>query len=324
MTLDPELQRLLQRQIASGARPLHQMSAAEARLARADPEPVGDDPSLLVDERLIPGPGGDLPLRLYVPAGQRPLPALVWFHGGSWVVGGLNRNDAFCRELARSAGCLVVSVDYRLAPEHKFPAAVEDCYEATRWLAENAVALSADPTRLAVAGSSAGGNLAAAVALVARDRHGPQLVHQVLIYPVCDHGSDLPSQRECGEGFGLGRADIAWAWHNYLGEDADGTHPYASPLRAPDLAGLPSACVITAEYDPIRDEGEAYAARLIEGGVRVRRARYEGVNHGFLNSAPRLRQSVAAQALIVASLQEAFAASCCQTNVGLAEFRVDP
>ncbi|MHB1133088.1 MAG: alpha/beta hydrolase [Chloroflexota bacterium] len=307
MPLDPLIKEQIDAQRAAGARSLHQMTASEARRARIDPPPPADDPSLATAERAIAGPGGDLPLRLYTPAGPRPLPALAWFHGGGWVTGGLNSNDGVCRELARALGCLVVSVDYRLAPEHRFPAGLEDCYAATRWLGANAVALGADPARLAVAGPSAGGNLAAAVALAAKDRGGPALVAQVLIYPVCDRGLDWPSHGESRAEYGFTSADVAQAWRYYLARDEDGAHPYASPLRAPDLAGLPPACVVTGEFDPLRDEGAAYARRLAASGVPTRYACYPGVNHGFLNM-PQLRQRQEAMALILEALQEAFAA----------------
>ncbi|HIG00948.1 MAG TPA: alpha/beta hydrolase, partial [Myxococcales bacterium] len=200
---------------------------------------------------------------------------------GGFVIGDLDTHDGTCRELAVGAECLVVSVDYRLAPEHPFPAAPEDCYAATAWLAEHCAELGGDPARLAVGGDSAGGNLAAAVALMARERGGPPLAHQLLIYPVTDYGFDTASYRENAEGYMLTRPLMEWFWNHYLADPAQGDNELASPLRAASLAQLPPATVITAEFDPLRDEGEAYAQRLSEAGVKTEMTRYDGVFHGF-------------------------------------------
>jgi acetyl esterase len=240
-------------------------------------------PVARVEERRLPGPAGEIPVRIYAPSRAPGLPVLVWFHGGGFVIGSLDTHDGTCRSLANAIGCMVVSVDYRLAPEHKFPAAPEDCYAATRWLAEKGAELGADPSRLAIGGDSAGGNLAAVVALMARDRGGPELRHQLLVYPVANHAFDTPSYEQNASGYLLSRAMMRWFWNHYLARPEDGAQAYASPLRAPSLAGLPPAHVITAGFDPLRDEGEALAARLAREGVPTTHVRYDGMIHGFFS-----------------------------------------
>jgi acetyl esterase len=232
-------------------------------------------------ERTLPGPRGPIPIRLYRPNARRRLPVLVYFFGGGWVLGSIESSDALFRRLANAASCAVVAVGYRLAPEHRFPAAVEDCYAATRWIAEHAGKLELDPSRLAVGGSSAGGNLAAVTALLARERGGPQLAHQLLVYPITDYLADTASMRDRGDPYFLDARTLAWCWGHYLAERSDGADPLAAPLQADDLGGLPPALVITAEDDPLRDEGELYAARLRAEGVPVEHVRYDGVPHGF-------------------------------------------
>ena len=235
-----------------------------------------------VEDRTIPRSDGQTPIRVYTPEGPRPLPVLVYFHGGAFTMGSLESEDTICRELANGANCIVVSVEYRLAPEHKFPVGVEDCYAATKWVAEHAQDLGGDPARIAVGGSSAGGNFAAVVALMARDRGGPPLVYQLLLFPMTDHACDTRSHQENGEGYMLTREFIIWCRDLYLRNEADGRHPYASPLQARDLSRLPPALVITAEYDPLRDEGEAYAVRMREAGVSAEYRRFDGLLHGGL------------------------------------------
>lgn len=247
------------------------------KLWSGQPQPIHQ-----VDDRLIPGPGGEIPIRIYKPEGNGPFPILVYFHGGGFCVGSIETEEAPVRSQANVIGCITVSVDYRLAPEHKFPAAVEDCYAATVWATENASRLGGDPTRVAVSGASAGGNMAAVVALMARDKGGPTLVCQVLLYPVLNYAFDTPSYHENAEGYLLARNDLKEFWNLYLQNESDGDNPYASPLRAPDLSGLAPALVITAEYDPLRDDGEAYAVRLRDSGVPVVCKRYDGWIHGGL------------------------------------------
>jgi acetyl esterase len=248
-----------------------------------------------VEDREIEGPAGPIPIRIYTPEGKTPKPAIVFFHGGGFVVGDLESHDATCRELASGIDCVVVAVDYRLAPEAKFPAAPEDCYSATLWVSREAGSLGIDATRIAVAGDSAGGNLAAVVALMCRDRSGPSLAHQLLVYPVTDNCFDTPSYKANGSGYFLTENTMRWFWHHYLEKESDGDDFLASPLRATDLSGLPPATVLTAEYDPLRDEGRAYAARLEDAGVPTIYTDYPGVFHGFFGMAgmiPRARQAV--------------------------------
>jgi acetyl esterase len=249
---------------------------AQSALSPGEPEAVAR-----VRDRALSGPDGEIPVRIYTPEGSGPFPVLVYFHGGGFVLCDLDTHDGTCRSLANGAGCVVVSVDYRLAPEHRFPAAPEDCYAALCWVAEHADEIDADPSRIAVGGDSAGGNLTAVAALMARDRGGPPLRFQLLVYPVtnCDFATD--SYRENAEGYFLTTAMMKWFWRQYLPDPSRAELPLASPLRAPDLRGLPPAHVVTAGYDPLRDEGEAYAARLREAGVAVSARRHDGMFHGF-------------------------------------------
>jgi acetyl esterase len=235
-----------------------------------------------VDDLTIPGPGGhEIPLRVYRPRDDHPLPIVVWFHGGGWTIGSIETHDMTCRSLANGVGCVVVSVDYRLAPEHKFPAAVEDALAATQWVADHATEVGGDPARVAVAGDSAGGNLAAVVSLLARDAGGPDLVFQLLVYPVTDHEFESASMVENATGYYLERVSMRWFCHEYLNDESDGADWRFSPVRAPDLTRLPPAFVLTAEFDPLRDQGERYARELEAAGTAVELRRYDGVFHGF-------------------------------------------
>jgi acetyl esterase len=261
-----------------------------------------------VENRTIPGPDGPIPVRIYTPTGSGPHPLLVFFHGGGFVICSLDSHDGLCRALANEAACVVMSVDYRLAPEAKFPAAPEDCYAATCWAVAHAGEIGADPARVAIGGDSAGGNLTAVTALMARDRGGPALACQLLIYPVTDYAFDTGSYTENAEGYMLTRAAMRWFWGHYLDSESDGTNPLASPLRATDLSDLPPAFVITAEFDPLRDEGEAYAARLREAGVSVELVRHDGMFHGFVSMFAILDQGKQALANASQQLRSAFAA----------------
>ncbi|MCW2932459.1 MAG: alpha/beta hydrolase [Actinomycetia bacterium] len=275
-------------------------------------EPVGD-----VMETTIPGPAtlepaaADPPpglrLRVYRPAGTGPWPVLVYFFGGGWSLGTLDTCDAICRMLTNAAGCVTVSVGYRLAPEHKFPAAVEDCYAGAAWAASHAEELGGDPARLAVGGDSSGGNLAAAVALMARDRGGPAIAHQLLVYPNTDYQARTPSMRDISDEYFFNPASVRWYWGLYLATPADGANPLASPLRADDLSGLPAATVITAEHDPLRDEGELYAKKLEEAGVPAKTLRYDGMIHGFFTMVGALHTARAAVLDAAEQLRGAFA-----------------
>ena len=269
---------------AMGGKPLHEQTVTEARTAvlLQIPKSRKLTPIAFVTNRTVPGPAGDIQVRIYTPEGIGPFALLVYFHGGGFVVGSLDSADQICRILCWGAGCVVVSVDYRLAPEHKFPAAPDDCLAATRWAAEHAIEFNADPTRLVVAGDSSGGNLATVTALRIRDEGGPALSGQLLIYPVADyHTPATPSYLANADGYLLTRDTMIWFWEHYLNNVSEANDPHASPLRAPDLRGLPPALVITAELDPLRDEGERYAERLQLAGVPTILSRYDGMIHGF-------------------------------------------
>ncbi len=309
MPLDPKAKAFLDQAAAAGAPALDALPVREAREAiRGLFAAIGEkEPIKQVEDRRIPGPGGQMPVRIYTPAGTTPFPVLVYFHGGGWVLGDLETHDATCRALANAAGCMVISVDYRLAPEHKFPTAPEDCYTATKWAALNAAALGGDPTKIAVGGDSAGGNLAAAVAQMASDRGAPSLGFQLLIYPVTNYAFDTASYRANAEGYLLTKSAMVWFWNHYLQNDTDGQNPYASPLRGQHLRNLPPALVITAEYDPLCDEGEAYAARLREAGVPVTHTDYKGMIHGFFSMTNVVDQAKQAINEAGAALKAAFA-----------------
>jgi len=284
MALDPDMKVLLDQMAAAKLQSFHQMTPAAAReqmtrrVSAGDPVPIGR-----VEDRMIPGPNGEIPIRTYTPEGTGPFGALVYFHGGGWVVGNIEMTDQPCRMITKAAGCVTVSVDYRLATEHRFPAGPEDCYAATKWVSDNAAALGCDASRIAVGGTSAGANLAAAVSLMARDHGAPKIGYQLLVYPATRRELDTPSHKQFAtDGYYiLSRADMEWFWGHYLANEADAANPYACPARAKSLGGLPPALVITAEFDPLRDEGEAYAARLREEGVATVLKRYDGVTHGF-------------------------------------------
>ena len=312
MPLDPQARLVIEQMDAAGIQPAHRLSIEGARAAleaRAALQAASAEPVARIEERAAPGPGGPLRLRLYYPTEVRPLPVVVYFHGGGWVRGSLETHDNVCRGLANAAECLIASVDYRLAPEAKFPAPVEDAYAGTEWVARNAAELGADPTRLAVGGDSAGGNLAAAVCLMARERGGPPIGFQLLVYPVLDYNFDTPSYRENAEGYVLYKADMEYYWRHYLADERDGSNPLASPLRAESLSGLPPALVITAELDPLRDEGEAYAARLEQAGVPVTCTRYDGMIHGFFGMGAVVDKGRQAIGQAGRALREAFARS---------------
>ena len=236
-----------------------------------------------IEERTIPGPGGDIPIRIYIPEGPTPLPILLFFHGGAWVLGNLDTEEDTCLALARLTPCIAVSVDYRLAPEHPYPSALDDCYATLQWAAEKADTFGGDQGRIAVSGESAGGNLAAALALMSRHRKGPAIAFQLLFYPVTNLAEwNTESHRAFREGFFLKEEDMAGARSLYAPNEADWSSPYLSPLLATDLRGLPPALVVTAGCDPLGDEGEAYAKRLQNSGVHASHVCYEDMIHAFL------------------------------------------
>jgi acetyl esterase len=281
MTLDPVAVPLLE-EAAKLFPPLAEVPLAEARARLRERPRVGGPEVEEVTDREIPGPAGPLRVRLYRP-GHGTRPVVVFFHGGGWVLCDLDSHDALCRELADRTGAVVVSVDYRLAPEHPFPAAAEDAFAATVWVAGHSGELDVDPARVAVAGDSAGGNIAASVALMARDRGGPELALQLLVYPVLAPDFDSGSYRENAAGPVISRDDMRWFWDQYVADEAARSNPYASPLLAPDVRGVAPAHVVTAQHDPLRDEGEMFADRLRGAGVAATNTRYGGMFHGFLS-----------------------------------------
>jgi acetyl esterase len=282
MPVDPQIQLILDK--GAGVPATHTLAVEEARRLYEARIPLMAPPPAVdtVYDRLLAGPGGQLRVRIYRPVRERNLPMMVFFHGSGFVLCSLNTHNGICQNLCAGAGCTVVSVDYRLAPEHKFPAGLDDCVWATRWAVEHAQELDSDPNNVVIAGDSAGGNMAAAVALRLRDEGGPTLRGQLLIYPVTDyHTPGTPSYERNAEGYGLTRETMKWFWRHYLNDEREASNPYASPLRARDLSGLPRAMVATAEYDPLCDEGEMYAARLAEAGLPVQYTCWPGMNHGF-------------------------------------------
>jgi acetyl esterase len=283
--LTAQARRLLDRFEELGVKPFDQMSVLEAReVVAASRALQGTPPDVdKVSDHLAAGAAGALPVRLYHPARGEQLPLLVYFHGGGWVTGSVDVADTPCRALANATRCVVASVEYRLSPETKFPGAADDCYAATRWLSARAAELGADPARLVVCGDSAGGNLATVVAMMSRDRGGPDIVQQVLMYPTLapTQRGDLDSHRDNAEGFGLRRSEMEWFWNHYLPGPEAGVDPYAAPLLAGDLSGLPPAFIVTAEFDVLRDEGAAYADRLRAAGVPAETLVYPGLIHGF-------------------------------------------
>ena len=286
MPLTPQSQRLLDLFAEVGVPPFDRMSVLEARASVAAGTKLQGEPAdvAVVQDILVAGSAGLLPARLYRPAPGVTSPLLVYFHGGGWVTGSVDIADLPCRALASGTGAVVASVDYRLSPETRHPGPAEDAYQATVWLAAHAAELGADPDRVVVCGDSAGGNLAAAVTLMARDRGGPALAGQVLLYPPLApaRGSISPSLTANAEGYGLTRGGMEWFWDHYLAAAPDRLPPYACPLLADDLTRLPPALVVTAEYDPLRDEALAYAGRLREAGTDVQIQTYDGMLHGFV------------------------------------------
>jgi acetyl esterase len=287
MSLHPQAKAVLEMMAANPGKSFEEMTLEDIRDMRAampngfglagPPEDVAR-----VENRTIPGPSGVVPIRVYWPVTGDRLPVLFYFHGGGFVFGHPDWVDEPCRTLANQSGAIVISVDYRLAPEHRYPAAAEDCFAAVAYVAGHAAEFDADPDRIAVSGDSAGGNMAAVVALMARDRKGPAIALQILIYPCVDYLDRSPSMREFGEGYFLSHSAVDWFWKQYAGEE-HACEPYLSPQHSPDLAGLPQAVVITAACDPLRDQGEIYAEKLQAAGVAACVKRFDGMIHGFLH-----------------------------------------
>lgn len=322
-TLDGRTQWFLKLLARSGHKPLPELGVAEARtefdafqtIMGGKPAPVGEIVDRIVAPGVAPiaapivgGPTGTLRVRIYRPAGSvaRLLPAILYFHGGGFTIGSLEGYDLPCRFFCARSGCVVVAVDYRLAPEHKFPAAVDDAVAAFRWLAADATQLGIDPARIVVAGDSAGGTLAAVVAQEMRGAPQPPCL-QWLIYPAADLAGQTGSHDSCGEGFLLSRADMEWFLGLYFADPAEARDPRASPLRATDLSGLPPALVFTAGFDPLRDEGQAYAERLAAAGVKTVHREFDSLIHGFIGMRGALQGAARAMDEMVAGLRHELA-----------------
>jgi acetyl esterase len=307
MAVDPQAKQVLDFLAQMNMPALSSLDPAVLRKQRSSRRlPQGPDAD--VRDHTLAGPGGEIAVRRYRPRDAHgTLGGFVWFHGGGFVIGSIAEHDHLCRQFAVSSGCAVFSVEYRLAPEHKFPAAVDDAYAAARWVHASAAEHGVDPARIAVGGDSAGGNLATVVAALARQRGGPPLVLQVLIYPVTDLRSlDTPSYHENAQGYLLTRADMLWFRDQYLSSPEQRALPLVSPLASTELGGLPRALVITAEYDPLRDEGEAYARALQAAGVPVTLERYDGMIHTFTALYPLIAGGRASIDLVASELRAAF------------------
>ena len=306
MPIHPQVRVVLERR-AAGAPTTPPTSVEEERQRFDNTWREGGPEVFKVEDRRIPGPAGEIPVRIYWPSDGGPFPALLEFHGGAFVHGGIGQLDGNCRRLCVGAGCLVVNVDYRLAPENKFPAAPEDCYAATKWVAENAASLNVDPTRIAVWGDNAGANFASVVCLMARDRGGPPIVQQILMCPAVHRNfSPLTFDKEETPGGNRKVPPMDSAWRHYLRDETEATNPYACPIHA-DLRGLPPALVVTAEYNILRDEGEAYAEKLKRAGVPTVSKRYEGMVHVFHMYPASIDSAKVAEAQVVDALNAAFA-----------------
>ncbi len=309
-SLHPQIVQVLEAMAKAELRPIEDMTPAEARAQaeatararKAEPLPVAR-----VEERQIPGPAGEIRLRLYWPDAVGPVPAIVYYHGGGHVIGSLDTHDMVARNLCSGVGALVASIDYRMGPEHKFPAAVDDLFAALTWVHANAASLGADPGRIGVHGDSAGANLAAVVALIARDTGGPKLRLQSLVYPVADYTLSGASYGKFAQGYGvLTRDAMAWFGRHYLRSAADAEDWRASPIKAPSHAGAAPAVVIVAECDVLHDDGESYAEALRRGGVPVEYREYPGMIHGFLGMVPVVDDAMAAQRQVWAAFKRAF------------------
>lgn len=285
MALDPQAQAILDRAKAAGASPVYFLPVQQARARMEDLFKNPDPPEELysVEDVVIPAPVRGIGIRVYRPVEDQNLGCLVFIHGGGWSVNSLNTHDSLCRQLSKLANCIVLSVDHRMSPEFKYPAPLEDTYNALQWALNNGSRLGWDAKRIAVGGDSSGGTLATAAAMLNRDRGGPQLAYQLMFYPVTDYYlPGTPSYTENATGYSLNRDFMIWFWQNYLPVNADFNDPYLCPLKAKDLSGMPPALILTAEYDPLRDEGREYAKRLMESGVPVELWHLEDQMHGFI------------------------------------------
>lgn len=281
--------------VVSEIPPFRTLPLEVARDGYADFLSVDDELASLEDvhDRVVPGPDDEtVPIRVYTPEGDGSFPVLVWMHGGGFVLGDIESYDPLCRVLADELDCVVVAPDYRLAPEHEFPAGLRDCYAVVEWAASQTELLGGSD-HLVVGGDSAGGNLAAATALLARDRDGPEIAYQALVYPTTTFSFEFADEPTGGESYFITEPDLEWSWDLYLENEIDGMSPYASPLQARDLSDLPPATVLTAEFDPLREEGVRYAERLADAGVSVEHVHYDRMIHSFVTNLadPRIEQA---------------------------------
>lgn len=291
MPVDPEILIQLEKGRKAGLLDCTQLSPIEARKEFKKGRKLLSEleiPIYKVEDKVVSIKKRDIPFRIYSPKGDGPFPILIYFHGGGWVLGDVDSVDSICRFLSREVNCVVVSVDYRLAPENKFPAAIEDAFDVTEWIFNNAPTLNGDATKIGIGGDSAGGNLAAVVALMGRDKSF-SLCLQLLLYPVVKSDFTTDSYKRYGDGFGLTTAEMKWFWHHYVNNEKERKNPYISPIFADTLEHLPPAIIITAEYDPLRDEGEEYGVLLQKVGVPTFVKRYDGMVHSFFNMSEIIR-----------------------------------
>lgn len=304
MPLDPDTRNLLAMMQQLGVPDFSTLSPEQARALSLSPPPEQPTPVAACEDRVLPTGTGNVSVRVYQPAAPSGA-GLLYFHGGGWVIGSVESHDETCRELCQKAHLTVVSVDYRLAPETPFPGALDDCFAATAYVSQHGAEFGIDPTRLAVGGDSAGGNLAAAVALKARDRGAPEIAFQLLIYPVTDANFERQSCIDNAEGYFLTTRAMRWFWDHYVPDPADRAHAYAAPLQATSFKDLPPALVLTAEFDPLRDEGEAFADQLRAAGNQVAHSRYDGLVHGFFGMQQTVAAARPAMTEAVTALQDA-------------------
>ena len=318
-TPDPQMKAVLDQLAVLGGKPIPTLTAAQARKQPGPPDAVKallkkrnggalppPEPVAKVENKSVPGPAGKIPVRVYTPEVTAPFPVLVYIHGGGWVIASIDAYDSSARALANAAKCVVVSVSYRYAPENPFPASHEDCYAATQFVMKNAAQFGGDPKRVAIAGESAGGNMAAAVCLMARDRRGLMPVYQLLVYPIADTRLNTPSYQENANAKPLSKPLMAWFFRQAIKNPRDADSRYLAIVRNPNLRGVPPATVITAQIDPLRSESKAYADRLTASGIAVRYRNYEGVTHEFFGMGAVVDKAKDAIAFAAEGLRSAF------------------
>jgi acetyl esterase len=314
---DAQMQKVLDALKSLGVKPIEKLSPAEARQQPTPADAVkkvmkeqgmstAPDPGVTVKDMSIPGPHGDIPIHVFTPEGKGPFPVMLYYHGGGFVIADTKTYEASPRALAKGANAIMVAVDYHQAPEHKFPAAADDAYAAYTWVLQHAAEINGDPKRVAVGGESAGGNLAAVVSQMARDKHGTMPVHQLLVYPMAGHDFNTPSYQRNADAKPLNKPMMEWFYKHYLSKPEDASNPYAVPLAAKSLKGLPPATIIAAEIDPLLSEGKTYADRLKNDGVKVTYKEYPGVTHEFFGMGKVVDKAKEAEDLAARELRQAF------------------